>query len=67
MAWSYRCTACLCFVDGDWPLLAKPIEIRGVTVMWPKELERRAEQLGKLGPERSDDIDRPAEQRAPPR
>ena len=38
----------LCFVDGDWPLWAKPIELRGATVMWPKELERRAKQLGKL-------------------
>ena len=38
----------LCFTDGDWPLWARPIEIRGATVMWPKELERRAKQLGRV-------------------
>ena len=40
--------AVLCFVDGDWPLWARPIDIRGATVMWPKELERRAKQLGRV-------------------
>jgi hypothetical protein len=38
----------LCFTDGDWPLWARPIEIRGATVIWPKELERRAKQLGRV-------------------
>ena len=42
--------AVLCVVDGDWPLFPKPIEIHGVTVLWPKELERRVAQLGKLEP-----------------
>jgi Nuclease-related domain len=42
--------AALCFVDGDWPLWAKPFEVRGVTVLWPKELERRVAQLGKCEP-----------------
>ena len=42
--------AVLCVVDGDWPLFPKPIEINGVTVLWPKELERRVAQLGKLEP-----------------
>jgi hypothetical protein len=40
----------LCFIDGDWPLWAKPIEVRGITVMWPKELERRVVRLGKGSP-----------------
>jgi hypothetical protein len=39
--------AVLCFIGGDWPLWATPIEVRGVTVLWPKELERRVAQLGK--------------------
>jgi hypothetical protein len=39
--------AALCFIGGDWPLWAKPIEIRDVTVMWPRELERRVVQLGR--------------------
>jgi hypothetical protein len=43
--------AVLCVVDGDWPLFPKPIEINGVTVLWPKELERRVAQLGKLEPD----------------
>jgi hypothetical protein len=38
----------LCLTHGDWPLWARPIEIRGATVMWPKELERRAKQLGRV-------------------
>src|SRR5262249_53224471 len=38
----------LCFTHGDWPLWARPIEIRGATVMWPKELARRAKQLGRM-------------------
>jgi hypothetical protein len=41
----------LCFIDGDWPLWAKPIEMRGVTVMWPKELERRVARLGRASPD----------------
>jgi Nuclease-related domain len=40
--------AVLCVVNGDWPLFPKPIDIHGVTVLWPKELERRVAQLGKL-------------------
>jgi Nuclease-related domain len=39
--------AALCFIDGDWPLRAKPFDVRGVTVMWSKELERRVAQLGR--------------------
>jgi nuclease-like protein len=41
----------LCFTDGDWPVWARPIEIRGATVMWPMELERRAKQLGRVNPQ----------------
>jgi hypothetical protein len=50
--------AVICVVDGDWPLFPKAIEIHGVTVLWPKELERRVVQLGKLEPEAIADIDR---------
>jgi len=50
--------AVICVVDGDWPLFPKVIEIHGVTVLWPKELERRVVQLGKLEPAAIDGIDR---------
>jgi Nuclease-related domain len=40
--------AVLCIADGDWPLWAKPLELDGISVVWPKELERRVRQLGKL-------------------
>ena len=28
----------VCFVDGEWRLLAKPFELKGVLVCWPKKL-----------------------------
>ena len=59
--------AVLCFVDGDWPLWAKPIELRGATVMWPKELERRAKQLGKLDGAAIRDIAARLQHALPPR
>ena len=59
--------AVLCFVDGDWPLWAKPIELRGATVMWPKELERRAKQLGKLDGAAIRDIAARLQHSLPPR
>jgi hypothetical protein len=57
----------LCFVDDDWPLWAKPIEVRGATVMWPKELERRAKQLGKLDGATIRDIAARLQNALPPR
>jgi hypothetical protein len=50
--------AVICVVDADWPLFPEAIEIHGVTVLWPKELERCVVQLGKLEPEAVGDIDR---------
>lgn len=28
----------LCFVDADWPLLGRPLQVRGVEVLWPAKL-----------------------------
>ena len=38
----------LCFVDTDWPLLLRPFEVRGVTVMNPKALRIRIRKAGRF-------------------
>ncbi|GGH44366.1 nuclease-related domain-containing protein [Microbacterium album] len=30
----------LCFVEGDWPLIAGDLTIRGIRVVWPKRLRK---------------------------
>ena len=34
----HRITPVLCFVDAEWALLARPMEIEGVVVTWPRAL-----------------------------
>jgi hypothetical protein len=41
----------VCFVDGEWRLFAKPFELKGVMVCWPKELVKKISDEGSLGPE----------------
>ena len=41
----------MCFVDGEWKLFAKPFELRGVLVCWPKKLVDKISEEGSLGPE----------------
>jgi hypothetical protein len=43
--------ASLCFVDGEWRLFAKPFELKGVFVSWPKRLVERMAESGALVPE----------------
>ena len=43
----------LCFVDGEWRLFAKPFELKGVLVSWPKEL---AEVIAESGPLKPEDV-----------
>lgn len=40
----------LCFVDADWPLLARPIATRDALVLWPKKLYREIQAEGPLQP-----------------
>lgn len=41
----------VCFVDGDWKWFAKPFELRGVLVCWPKKLVEKISDQESLGPE----------------
>ncbi len=43
--------AALCFVDGEWKLFAKPFELKGVLVSWPKRLADVIAENGPLSPE----------------
>jgi hypothetical protein len=45
--------AALCFVDGEWRLFAKPFELKGVFVSWPKRL---AEVIAENGPLKPEDV-----------
>ena len=38
----------LCFVGGDWPLIARSFAIRGVDVIWPEKLASRLAESGEL-------------------
>lgn len=40
----------VCFVDGEWKLFAKPFELNGVLVCWPKKLVERISEEGPLQP-----------------
>ena len=44
----------LLFTNSEWPWFARPLEIRGVQVMWPKKLRELA---GQPGPVRWSDIE----------
>jgi hypothetical protein len=38
----------ICFVDADWSLFARPIEIEGVLVLWPRALRKLIRTNGSL-------------------
>lgn len=41
----------ICFVDADWSLFARPIEIEGVHVLWPRALGKLIRTEGSLSPD----------------
>jgi hypothetical protein len=43
--------AALCFVDAEWSLFAKPFDLGGVWIGWPRALGKRIRQQGELTPE----------------
>jgi Nuclease-related domain len=57
----------LCFVNGDWSLFARPFEIRGVAVLWPKALPKLLTQSGALTAGDIEDIARRLRSELPPR
>jgi hypothetical protein len=59
--------AVLCFVGAEWNWFAQPFEIRGVTVLWPKELRKRVTQDGALSSSEVDEIARRLRAELPPR
>ncbi len=40
--------AALCFVDSEWSLFAKPFQVRGVVVTWPRKLSEMIAEPGPL-------------------
>jgi hypothetical protein len=38
----------ICFVDADWSLFARPIEMEGVHVLWPRALGKLIRTEGSL-------------------
>jgi len=56
----------LCFVDGDWPLLAKPFVIREHFISWPKALYPRITVGGPLGEEVRQEVRAALERYLPP-
>jgi hypothetical protein len=56
----------LCFVDGDWPLLAKPFELRGHFISWPKALYSRISADGPLSDSRRLELTNALERALPP-
>jgi hypothetical protein len=46
----------LCFVGAEWSLLARPMEVDGVGVLWPTALAKRLERPGPLDRARIDEI-----------
>ncbi len=41
----------ICFVDADWSLFARPIEMEGVHVLWPRALGKLIRAEGSVGPD----------------
>ena len=56
----------LCFVDGDWSLFAKPFELQGHIVAWPKALYPRIVGAGALQPDRQLEVLAALERQLPP-
>ena len=40
--------AALCFVDAEWSFFARPFELDGVVVLWPRALRDRIKEVGSL-------------------
>jgi hypothetical protein len=58
--------AALCFVNAEWSLFAKPFELGGVWVGWPKALADRLREPGELGREQLDLVVRSVAAALPP-
>lgn len=56
----------LCFVEAEWSLLARPMVVDGVVVLWPKALVKRLEAQGPLDPARIDEIASVLDRKLPP-
>ena len=48
----------LCFVNADWSLFARPIELGGAHVLWPRALGKLIRSEGTLGRETIERIER---------
>jgi hypothetical protein len=48
---SVNVRSALCFVGAEWSLFAKPFELSGVWIGWPKPLSDRLRDEGELTPE----------------
>ena len=46
-----RLTPVVCFVDAEWSLFARPFQLGGVWVEWPRSLGQRIQKSGHLEPE----------------
>jgi hypothetical protein len=56
----------LCFVGAEWSLFARPIQIRSITVTWPKALVETFEKQAVLPPDRIATVGRVLAERLPP-
>jgi hypothetical protein len=45
---SVRICTTICFLDADWSLFARPIEMEGVHVLWPRALGKLIRTEGSL-------------------
>jgi hypothetical protein len=59
-------TGLLCFVDSDWPLLARPIQIDDVVALWPRALAKHLRTPGDLDPDEIASVTSLIEERFPP-
>ena len=48
----------ICFVDDDWSLFARPIEMEGVHVLWPRALDKLIRTEGPLSRNEIERIER---------
>jgi hypothetical protein len=58
--------AALCFVSAEWSLFAKPFELGGVWIGWPKALGEKFREQGELAPKRLDALARSVATALPP-
>jgi hypothetical protein len=62
-----RITPVLCFVDGEWPLLRRPREFRGVQLVDERSIRSLLTTSADLAPEAIDSLTRVLAERLPPR